>query len=440
MKLSIASLRRGIGLAAFVAAALTVSAAARQEAKPSDPYFEKFQPAKAPAPGRLLLRPGDRLAIVGDSITEQKMYSRLMETYLAVCVPELNISVRQFGWSGETAEGFRRRMTNDCLRFQPTIATFCYGMNDYKYRPYDEANARWYRSNYTAVARAFKDSGARVVLGSPGCVGKVASWVKSASGTLEEHNLHLCALRNIDIEIAAAEKTAFADVFWPMLTAGYAARKQYGGDYAVAGKDGVHPGWAGQLIMAHAYLRAMGLDGDLGTITVNLKTQKATGTKGHVVDRISGGEITLTSRRYPFCASGELNSDDSIRSGMTLVPFNRELNRLTLVAKGAAAKNYRVTWGAETKVFSARQLAKGVNLADEFAVNPFSEAFKKVDEAVAAKQAYETRQIKQAFHSAEAKADMASMVAKTEAERAPLAQAIAAGLVPVTHTIRLEPQ
>jgi hypothetical protein len=75
-----------------------------------------------------LIQPGDRLAIIGDSITEQKMYSRIIETYLTLCVPDLKISTRQFGWSGETAEGFLHRMTNDCLRFQPTIATLCYGM------------------------------------------------------------------------------------------------------------------------------------------------------------------------------------------------------------------------------------------------------------------------------------------------------------------------
>src|SRR5688572_3356954 len=92
---------------------------------------------EAPVYKKLLLKRGDRLAICGDSITEQKMYSRVMETYLTVCAPELNISVRQYGWSGEQAPGFLARMTNDCLRFEPTVATTCYGMNDHGYRPYE---------------------------------------------------------------------------------------------------------------------------------------------------------------------------------------------------------------------------------------------------------------------------------------------------------------
>jgi hypothetical protein len=71
--------------------------------------------------------------------------------------------------------------------------------------------------------------------------------------------------------------------------------------------------------------------------------------------------------------------------------------------------------------------------------NPFCDAFKKVDDAVAAKQAYETKQIKQVFHSPEAQADMAKAVEQTEAERAPLAAAIAAALVPVRHSLLIQP-
>src|ERR1700744_572439 len=82
------------------------SALADEEAKPNDPYFADFHPDKAPEPNHHFLKANDRLAICGDSITEQKMYSRIIETYPAVCFPEINVPVRQYGWSGETASGF----------------------------------------------------------------------------------------------------------------------------------------------------------------------------------------------------------------------------------------------------------------------------------------------------------------------------------------------
>src|SRR5436309_2581131 len=86
--------------------ALRVVAAPPLESKPDDPFFAKFQPVKAPAPAGLILKHGDRLAICGDSITQQQRYSRIIETYLTVCVPELGITARQYGWSGERAGGF----------------------------------------------------------------------------------------------------------------------------------------------------------------------------------------------------------------------------------------------------------------------------------------------------------------------------------------------
>ena len=439
---------RPIPLAVLLGHFALAASAQSLETKPSDPYFEKFKLLKAPQPAGLALKKGDCLAIAGDSITEQKMYSRVMETYLTVCVPELEITARQYGWGGEQAPGFLARMTNDCLRFKPTIATTCYGMNDHGYRPYEAGIGDRYRKASTGIVQSFKANGVRVIQGAPGCVGVRNSAGWDAAG-VEAKNLNLAELRNIGVEIARQEQVGFADVFWPMLQAGFAGKQKYGEGYHIAGGDGVHPGWAGHLMMAYAFLKSFGLDGDIGTFTVDLKKHTTVVSKGHalvlvVKSPLVGGsknqatEVTIKSSRYPFCATGDVKLDNNIRSAMTLAPFNQELNRLMLVAKNGKAKSYRVTWGTESKTYSAAQLAKGVNLADEFVINPFSEAFAKVDAAVATKQNYETQQIKGAFRSPEAKADMEGVAAKTEAERAPLAAAIKTAFVPVTHTIKIE--
>jgi hypothetical protein len=190
--------------------------------------------------------------------------------------------------------------------------------------------------------------------------------------------------------------------------------------------------------MAYSFLRAMGLDGEVGTVTVDLGAQKAEASAGHKVEAVASGEVTLTSSRYPFCAAGDTNKDNSIRSGMEVISFNQDLNRFKLVVKNATAANYKVTWGGETRSYSAAELAAGVNLAADFGVNPFSEAFKRVDDAVGAKQAYETTQIKKIFHGDEGKADMEAAVKRTEAERAPLVEAIKTAFVPVQHTMKIQ--
>ena len=429
----------------------SLAAAQTLEPMPGEIGLDRFRPLKAPRPAGPALKPGDRLAICGDSITEQKMYSRLMEDYLTVCVPELKVQVRQYGWGGERAGGFLARMTNDCLHFKPTIATTCYGMNDHEYRPYEARIGRAYCSNTIAVIEAFKDNGIRVILGSPGCVCKLP---KNARGTVEDLNLSLCELRNLDLEMARDEHVGFADVFWPMITAGATAQRVFGADFAIAGKDGVHPGWAGHTVMAFAFLKALGLDGDIGTFTVDLKHNTLVVSKGHQVLNAMNGTFEIKSTRYPFCPCVERGQggpdypvcdadptlDNSIQAALRLVPFNEQLNRLLLVARNGKAQRYKVTWGAAARVFSRRELAEGVNLAAEFPCNPFCPAFGQVDAAVAAKQAFETKQVKEVLQGAEGKADFPAAAKRTEKERDSLVQAIKAAFVPVTHVLAIEPE
>ena len=393
-----------------------------------------------PLTTRPVLRPGDRLAICGDSITEQKMYSRILETYLTVCTPELGLEIRQYGWSGERADGFFERMSNDVLRFRPTVATTCYGMNDHRYRKYEPWIGELYRIHLDAVVRAFRDANVRVVVGSPGSVGKVPSWVRDAGPTVDVLNENLLQIRNLAATVARDRGTAFADVFQPMVAADLQARARYGTNFAVPGKDGVHPDWAGQLIMAYAFLEGLGVSGDLGSISIDLKRGTARGRNGHDVLRSEPGQATIRSTRYPFCADpADPSKDNAVRSGMQWVPFQPRFNRLTLRVTGVeSARSYRVTWGDASRSYSGADLRRGINLADDFAVNPFTPAFKQVDEAVAAKQAYETKQIKGEFHGAAGKADMEATALRTEAERAPLVAAIKAAFRPVEHTLRVQ--
>ncbi|HXS69435.1 MAG TPA: SGNH/GDSL hydrolase family protein [Candidatus Polarisedimenticolia bacterium] len=451
-------MRTQIILLAMLTGALTATAA--DETNSPSSGMAAYVPAAAPQPSGLLLHHGDRLAICGDSITEQKMYSRLIEDYLTMCVPQLDVTVRQYGWSGEKAPEFLARMTNDVLRFKPTIATTCYGMNDHEYRTYEDRIGETYRTSSDAIVRSFKDHGARVVLGAAGCVGKVPPWQRDRSYTVDELNFNLGTLRNIDIGIAKSEKVGFADVFWPMYNAGIEARQKYSANYNISGNDGVHPNWAGHTVMAYAFLKGMGLDGNLGTFTVDLAKNKMKASKGHEVVSAHDGEFEIKSSRYPFCAcepqdsetrrypicgTDDISHDDSIRSAMTLIPFNQDLNRLTLIVTHATAPQYKVTWGGETKTFSADQLTHGINLAAEFPSSPFNEAFAKVDAAVGAKQLFETREMKTDFRpGGNLRAPLDQVVAQTEKVVADdekkhdeLAAAVHNAFVPVTHSIKI---
>ncbi len=335
-----------------------------------------------------------RLAIIGDSITEQRIYSKFMETYLLACAGRKDICVFQFGWGGETASGFSGRLENDLSPFKPTAATTCYGMNDGGYRPFNDSIGGSYEKAMRSVLEKLKAAGvSQIVAGSPGAVDTKyfqkppAVFGDKSSG--EGYNDNLKHLRDIDEKLAGELKTSFADVHTPLVEAMAKAKKEKGEDYDVCGRDGVHPGANGHLIMASAFLKALGCDGNIAEITVDMKGS-ATAGEGHKVLSSSNGKVELESVKYPFCFS----SEPQAATILPFFPFNQDLNRFILKVKNLDAAKAKVAWGNESKEFTKEQLEAGINLAAEFTKTPFDENFTKVLQAVGGKQVFETSMIK----------------------------------------------
>jgi lysophospholipase L1-like esterase len=405
-----------------------------------------FAPVRAT--GAEMLSEGARLAIIGDSITEQKLYTKYMEVYLLACAGRSDVKVFQFGWSGERADGFAARLENDLAPFQPTVATTCYGMNDGSYEPFTDKIGRAYESNMRRVAGGLQKAGVqKIVLGSPGAVDTkffVRTNFAPLSGA-DGYNKNLASLRDIDKRLAAELGLGFADVHQAMFDAMTTAKAALGDEYDVCGKDGFHPGPNGQLIMAYAFLRALGCDGRIADITVDMNGA-ATASEGHKVAGGNAGSVELVSERYPFCFYGEPGSSSGTRSIAPHFPFNEKLNRFTLRVKNLNAPRAMVTWSGESKAFTREQLTAGVNLAAQFDKTPFDGQFKKVVDAIAAKQNFETLMIKNLVttfreFSAESKKDpelanaFTNLGKRLMAPQAELDAAARKAIVPVKHTI-----
>lgn len=342
------------------------------------------------------LRPGDLVAVCGDSITEQRRYSLFIEEYLLMCAPQPNLSVMQMGWNGETAPGFLKRMGNDALTFQPQVVTTCFGMNDSGTEPLTAERIDLYRNSMDAVVKTFLKGGVRwVVLGTPGTV-DTATYTKT---DVKVRAQNLAILAKVAREVAEANGTGFADVNSVMVDVMAKAKAKYGANYQVAGTDGVHPGRNGHLIMAYAFIKGLQCDGDIGTITYDAGGDSATGSEGQKILATSGGKIEVESTRYPFCFYGKPEDPDATTGLLEFLPFNEELNRYRLVVRNAKAPRLAVTWGEATKTFDAAQLEKGINLAAEFLDNPFSKPFMNVEREVADQQAFEVLAVKSLMHS-----------------------------------------
>lgn len=407
-----------------------------------------LQPATTPAtvPAKTLsLKEGDRIIIGGDSITEQRIYSRFMEDYFRACAPQLKLWVIQSGWSGELASGYLNRMDMEVSAFKPTVFTTCWGMNDGGYRPFTKEIGDRYYAAVRAIVCNFKQAGVRAVVGSPGAIDTFYNvHVKS-----DVYNPSLKQLALIDSKIAADAGMVFADLHDPMMSAMEAMKAANGKETPVCGRDGIHPGPDGHLVMAYAFLKALGFSGDIGTFTVDLSAGSAKVTDGHKLLSFKDGAAEIESTRYPFCFPVDANPD-SARAMLPFIPFNQDLNRLMLVVTNLKTDKAKVTWGAASKTFTKEQLAKGVNLAAEFLDNPFSQNFASLDARVAQKQAFETIMVKQYLRTLADLSNLAKdddtnkaclLLQKRLVEKSNEQQTWAqAAVTPVKHTITIAPE
>ena len=413
-----------------------------------DAFFAKYHPATAhPHKVPFALKQGDHLLLIGDSMTEARKYSLMIETYLNVCLPELEVVVRNLGKGGETAEGFLGRIESECLRNRPTVATICYGMNDAGYINNNREAADKFRLASEMIIQRLKAEGVRVVLSSPGCIGRLPPWdfVDELNGSLDGVNTSLMYIRDEAAAIAEAEGLPFVDHFWTLYQACFVSTTRFGADYAVCGADdGVHPSWAGHVVMAYGFFKALGFDGNLGTFNIDMIGKTATADRGHIFVAENEGIYTFSSRRYPFCADGRPDKDWSIRSGMTLVPFNQEFNRMILKVNGATARTYRVAWTnqqnmlEEWHLYTPLELNEGVNLAEQFHINPFSASFRRIEDLIFEKQGIEANET---WHTWEGEGKTAAVgLAENEARRTELLMEVKRAHVPITHVIRVEAQ
>jgi hypothetical protein len=417
-------------------AALVVTACAAHAADGGDDGIATVPIAPLPAHARL--------AICGDSITEQMLYTTYVEAYLLACAGRADISVFQFGWGGENADQFANRVRRgDLDAFHPTAVTFLYGANDAGGMAWQD----WMTGMWTGRVGGILDSlakkypataGATVICG-PTCFDLNRDGTNADA--VARSNDDLARFRALSIAIAHDRGAGFADVHARMARSATAAHAVDPG-YHFGGSDGVHAGPNGHLMIAHEILRALHCDGAIATITVDLAaTPVATASAGQAVvgvTRAGGGAgVTLDSSRWPFCTgyTGAPGAD-SLASVRPYLPFDRELNRFVLVVKHLPAGAADVTWGGETHRCTRAELAAGVNLAAVFAHTPCDDAFAHLLDLISAQQAQEEVMIKRAK---DATAPDKGWTADDVATRDRLDAAVHAALVAVRSTIAIAP-
>ena len=85
-----ASMPRRFPRLASLAVMLTIALAAFQTSRADDPFA---------------IKEGDRIVFYGDSITDQRLYTTFVETYIVTRFPSMNVSFVHSGWGGDRVTG-----------------------------------------------------------------------------------------------------------------------------------------------------------------------------------------------------------------------------------------------------------------------------------------------------------------------------------------------
>ena len=323
--------------------------------------------AAALAQNGFALRDGDRVVFYGDSITDQRLYTTFTETYVVTRFPRLNVSFAHSGWGGDRVTGGAGgpvdvRLYRDVLPYSPTVLTIMLGMNDGRYRAYDQQIfdefAAGYKHIVDTVKRAFP--GIRITAIQPSPYDDVTRAPSFEGG----YNAVLVRYSDFLKQLAADQKLGLADLNTPVVAA---LEKANAADAVNAAKlipDRIHPGAAGHMLMAEALLKAWNAPALVTDVEIDAGRKEAVRQLGtHVAELRSakGLSWTQTDDALPM----PVNQRDALVSlAMKSSDFMDALNQEPLKVRGLAAGRYTLKIDGEAAgTFSNAELAGGINLA-----------------------------------------------------------------------------
>ncbi len=320
------------------------------------------------AQGAFALRDGDRVVFFGDSITDQRLYTTFAETFVVTRFPKLNISFVHSGWGGDRVTGggggpMDVRIWRDVLPYNPTVLTIMLGMNDGRYRAFDQQIFDEFSTGYKHIVDTVKHQipGIRITLIQPSPYDDVTR------PPLFEGGYNQVLLRYSDFlkQLAADQKLGVADLNNPVVAS---LQKANTADATSAAKilpDRVHPGPGGHLLMAEALLRAWNAPALISDVELDVgRKEPMRQSNTHVADVRGAQGISWT--QFDEALPMPINMADPIVAlAVHSSDFVAALNQQMLRVRGLAVGRYTLNIDGEpVGVFNAVQLASGVNLAE----------------------------------------------------------------------------
>jgi lysophospholipase L1-like esterase len=314
---------------------------------------------------------GDTIVVMGDSITEQHLYSNYLEMWTVSRFPRWKLTFRNVGIGGDRSVGGNGRFKRDVLAHNATALTVDFGMNDGGYQPFNPKLFDIYMKGHQGIADQAKAAKIRVAWITPQPV------EHNPGDKKEDYNETLEKFSEGVKEIADKNGGLFVDQFHPYWAVIKKARDA-GEMGRITGGDAVHPGPAGQVLMASSILKGLGFPRLVSSVFVEKPLAEPRNCK--VTDlKITADSVEFTrlDEALPFFP-------DEAKNILKWSPVLEDMNELGLRVYGLGAGKYDVAFdGKVVGTFSADELRKGVNLAEgALKSGPIADQVKSVWKAV----------------------------------------------------------
>ena len=329
---------------------------------------------------------GDKVVMIGDSITEQYLHSSYVEAWTLTRFPAWDIQFINVGIGGDTAPGGKNRFKRDVAAFSPTALTVNFGMNDAggPQKVFNERGFKRYMEGLQGIADQAKASNLRVAWFTPQPVE-----TQTEGPSILPDNVNLEKFSNGVKEHAATNGNAlFVDQFHPFAEVVEKARVT-NPKVHIGGGDAVHPGPPGQTLMAAILLKGMSFPTLVASVEIDAASGKVVQKQNCTVEgfkSVAGGKIEFQQKdnALPYFPEGDA------KRILQWSPILDAMNDYRLKVTGLKDGKHEVRiGGVKVAEYSAAELATGVNLASAvLAAGPIAEQIKAVSAAITAKNRF----------------------------------------------------
>lgn len=319
---------------------------------------------------------GDRIAFLGNSITEAGFYESNIWLYYMTRFPERQISIYNNGIGGDVVGQMSERFEEDVLPKKPNIVVLTFGMNDSGYFEFHADDA-----DDVATERIQKSlSDFKLIQQKLANQPQIRPIVMSSSPydeTVTNEDNYFPGKSKAMEQIAAFQKESAARNGWPYVDLLYPMteinlrQQKLDPTFTLTGPDRIHPGKAGHLVMAGIFLENQGLSGK-PVAYVAIDTEKGILKSENAVTKIdksssAGLSFSYHAKSLPFpidSVSSMWGNPQKQSDALNVYPFIEKFNQEILQVKNLKKGNYSlVIDGRIIHTFSADSLGKGVNMA-----------------------------------------------------------------------------